>query len=335
MESWERREQTVPEALKYFYDVRPFAHMLEDRRISTFVEGMIADGNAPPTAYNYGTMCLLAVYLPDRVLEVLDPDHVPEDNWWDWSNSREEARLKILDARMDRDAIWQVLTEFCMQHRADFIERDISELRSAIDKMLTDPQYLSVATAILKTNHRERLENARLRGREDVRIGIPSIDAADIPGEMFNTRSRDAISLDLYQKAVRYADYADARVQEEFSKLSFQGVLATRGTSGLIITVAACLGIFILLAFEVIPSAFAADSSSAVGSKTPFVPPLGLPLSVWVVMVAGFYLLLVVMVVVSIHAGYFAEKKNIKAAAFADGFGKLALGIFLGKISGI
>jgi hypothetical protein len=338
----ERREQTVPEALKYFYGANELGRMPEGLKISTFVKRILETGLDLPNAYDYGTICLLAVYLPDPVLDVLDPDQVSPENREVWNSRRESLREWILRERTNRDGIYRNLLTFCQSRRRDFDDRDEYKLRVAIDRFAADPDYV----ALLRRAQRqeERSEERRLAEAREAVPQYAELERATVmlekaraeqEAKAMRAASINGSHLSEYEESVRMADRADSSVELAFARLSFQEVIAARGSGGLTTALAASVGILVLFVLDVVPPAFAAETTFGAGAKTSFVPPLGLPLSIWILMVTGFYLLLLVVIGISIYAGYFAEKKNIKAAAFADGFGKLALGVFLGKVSGI
>lgn len=339
----DRPHASVSMTLEFFFRRDEFPAQLRDeeiaqfleRRITTPVEGTTIDN------YVYGIACVLALSLPDPVLRVLRSK--PDDR----------GSLSVLDAFLvhgyDSHHLSTVIFQFFNIYRTepdgfDNPEDTLQAISDAVDQILADGIYraLYFAWQISK----DRVEHHFRESQVDAPADMPS----DGLGGLFSPPFLSGIAEEDAEAAASAFSpgYARSRwslkaaqddVEQAYAPLTFKDAIAARGSEGFLIGLCACVGALVLLinaltsgGLSLIANAHAQTATGAPSHE--FTPPVGLPLSVWVPMVIGFYLFLLAVLVVFLYKGYLASPKSEKAAAFIDRFGTLALGVLPGKVTG-
>ncbi|MFM0330121.1 hypothetical protein [Paraburkholderia strydomiana] len=129
----------------------------------------------------------------------------------------------------------------------------------------------------------------------------------------------------------------DDRSAAAYSKLSTKDAVLVRGVDRFVTAVLGTLSL-IVWALQLAPSLWlmsTAHAEATVAAPTPsptkpFTPPLGISPAIWSTMVLAAFALLMTFAALAIWQGYFARKKNERAARFAERFGTLLLGAFFG-----
>jgi hypothetical protein len=340
----DRFKEPVEDALTFFFERQEVPPAIAKRPIMDFLSDQIflAIDDIPQRYPVFGVACLLAVYLPNFVLRALLSD--PPNRSGSRRSERQDLITSFLSSSGEMSASISV-TNFLGGYAEGYShDREKNKaIGAAVESVLFDARFRALY-------YQWQLVNVRIK--EDLARRFSDV------AQDRSTERRDE-SLDLSARAEKLIDAIESgswraglvgystgmallrmvqsTVDRAYSTMSFAEAIAARGVEGFATGVAACVGVVFLIcqammggAFSLITNAYAQTT----GSTQKFVPPVGLPLSVWVPMLIGFYVFLLAVLIVFLWKGYLASSKNQKAASFIDRFGTLALGVFLGKITG-
>jgi len=145
------------------------------------------------------------------------------------------------------------------------------------------------------------------------------------------------------QRLQRYAAVL-REAQEAYAALTIKEALLVRNPINLaIVFVSICWGVWNLVSYAattLLPSARASAmvdmvAATQLSPRSPetaqFIPPLGLPLLWFNIMMTVLFGISMLVLIVFIYKGYFATTKSPKAANAIEHFCTLVLGVFLGK----
>jgi hypothetical protein len=152
-----------------------------------------------------------------------------------------------------------------------------------------------------------------------------------------NEESSEVNKLIRYSISKEKASSWDDRSKAAYSRLSTKDAVLVRGIDHFVIAVLGTLSM-IVWAVQLAPrlwliSAAHAEATAAASTSSPtksYTPPLGIDPTNWQIMVFAAFVLLMSFAVVAVWQGYFAPKKNERAAKFAERCGMLLLGAFFG-----
>jgi hypothetical protein len=322
----ERLRVSVLRALEFFYphDFPPSLKVLESIPVRQAVDMVLEENRTDldRQSLRLAFECILALHLPARLLEL----------------------MRYGSAYAPRGLLENLIQEFVDRTMTPGYPEDIS-LAKAIESFWSKlvPQLpVDAGDAIRKST--------RALTRDPYYVGFRAVQTRAINAQQQNELRREIseeaphtdrvpTSVDRYRRSVAKRANVQEIVEANYSLLSFREAIAVRGIDGFAAGLVGCLTTLFLLVSTIsrsplspISVAFAQTSNPIKSTST---LPLNLPLSVWVPMVIGFYVFLLVVLIVFLWKGYLAKSKSDKAAAFIDRFGTLALGVFLGKVSGL
>lgn len=321
----ERRRERAGIALEFFYYKHEIPEEIRNLPIDTFLRFQLTKSTLGED-YRYAIYaiaCVIALYLPYFVLRSLqyDPNKLKVSEE-DWDHERKNLLEKIITDGFDLNhgGIAKDISEFCMLGPASLtIPEVLSATSYAAFAIWQDDTFKSLIRLIPSSQKEGKDKND------------------ETP---FSDLEQESNYPQEYRLSLGRLRRAEVDAERSYSRLTFRTALYLRGGEGFILSVMGGIGLLVLIINTLTegkfsPVSYAYGQTTTGSPKGQFVPPLGLPISTWVLMVVGFYLFLLAVLVVFLWKGYLATPKSEKAANFIDRFGTLALGVFLGKVTGL
>ncbi|SAK59438.1 hypothetical protein AWB81_01845 [Caballeronia arationis] len=327
MSSEEKMEASLSEALQFFYTIDELP--ITTPKVKNYLVFLSDSPIEEPSDYEYGIACVLALHFPNFLLRGISSNSDRER----LAEIRERILYPFLEHLYDAEAITSTLAEYVGANFGDVraqigVTQFSYDSLSALVKGIFEDTNFKIFRASLQAAMALKPESNKherdFGGLEEILL------------ERIGNRAEGSQNYPEYLGKLRRAEYL---VERSYSNLTLRMALHFRGHEGFSGAVLGGLGLLLLIlnqitgaSFGLIPSAYA--QSGAPPNKVGFTPPLGIPPSFWVWMVVGFYAFLLSVLIVFLWKGYLATPKSEKAASFIDRFGTLALGVFLGKVTG-